>query len=968
MTPAQFERVERLFDAACRLPANDREHFVAEAAGDDTTVLAAVRALLAEDARSAADTLAARLAALRGQPELRHRLIAGLVAADAGLPLPAESLAEGPGTDLGPYRLVRQLGEGGFGVVFLAAQEKPVARQVALKIIKLGMDTKQVVARFEQERQALALMDHPHIARVLDAGATATGRPYFVMDLVNGAPLVAYCDREQLTIEQRLALFAQVCSAVQHAHGKGIIHRDLKPSNILVADGDGAPQVKVIDFGIAKATAQKLSAATVLTEHLQVIGTLLYMSPEQAAGSLDIDTRTDIYSLGVLLYELLVGTTPFDEHTVGRAMFGELQRLIREVDPPRPSTRLSSAGDVLAGIAERRRIEPRRLTTRLRGDLDWIVMRALEKDRTRRYETASDLAADLQRYLHGEAVVAAPPSASYRLRKFVRRNRALVSAGVATGTTLLVGVIAFAWQADVAAQERDRALLAQRAEAEQRGIAEASARAETTARKRAEAINEFVTNALRSADPRHGGRQGMLVVDAMQNATRMLDDDALREQPEVASRLLQTIAEILSDHGRGDQAQPLAERALAIERRLHPGNHIDIAASLRTLGYVLANAGRPEAALPLQTEALAMLRELFPGDHDDVSTALNNLATTFESIGRYAEAEPLLREALAMTERLNGKDHPDVAGTMTSLAAALEALGRVADAEAMLRDAQARLQRSTHADHPNRVANANNLGHLLWATGRAAEAEPLFAAALASNRRMYAGDHPDTATSLCNLAAAHEKQQQFATAEPLRREALQMSQNLYPDGHPQTADVLQSLGDGLERQGKLEPAVAFFEQAAALERRLGNVPGCLANQLDVGRLLLDLDRAAAAEPVLSECARELRQQYSGDRPELVSVLILLGRAQLGVDKPAEAAPTFATALAMHARLKPEPTPTMARLHWFVGMARLRAGTPAAALPEFEQAVAIGSAKLPPDDKRLAEYREALADCRRALAK
>ncbi len=327
------------------------------------------------------------------------------------------------GEQIGRYKLLQQIGEGGFGLVFLAEQLEPVRRQVALKIIKLGMDTHQVVARFEQERQALALMDHPHIARVLDAGSTDRGRPYFVMDLVKGEPITEYCDKHTLSIPNRLRLFEQVCLAVQHAHQKGLIHRDIKPSNVLVSTENGRPVPKIIDFGIAKATAGRLTEHTVFTEQFQMVGTPEYMSPEQAEGSLDIDTRADIYALGVLLYELTTGTTPFSGE-LRASTYAEIQRVIREVEPPSPSRRILQSTEDLEKIAARRGTDARKLAGIVRGDLDWIVHKAIEKDRGRRYDTANGLALDIQRYLNGEPVVAAPPSAAYRLRKFVKRHAA----------------------------------------------------------------------------------------------------------------------------------------------------------------------------------------------------------------------------------------------------------------------------------------------------------------------------------------------------------------------------------------------------------------------------------------------------------------------------------------------------------------------------------------------------------------
>jgi len=422
MTEPADARLRSVFEGALELTDAARRNYLDRACGGDEELRRRVLAMLA-----AAEDEAGFLA----QPT--H----GDGAAEART---GQETTEGVGATIGPYRLLQRIGEGGFGDVFLAEQSVPVERRVALKIIKVGMDTRQVVARFEQERQALARMDHPNIARVIDAGSTAAGRPYFVMDLVDGVPITQYCDEQRLGIRDRLELFAQVCTAVQHAHGKGIIHRDIKPSNVLVATQDGKALAKVIDFGIAKATDQKLTDKTLITEHRQVIGTLQYMSPEQAEGSADIDTRTDVYSLGALLYELLTGSTPFDAKTVEGAMFAEIWRVIREVDPPRPSKRLHESRETLIDVATRRGVEPRRLEIIVRGELDWIAMKALEKDRTRRYDTASSLALDIRRYLAGEAVVAVPPSAIYRLRTFVRRNKLPVAAIVAVGIALMAGL------------------------------------------------------------------------------------------------------------------------------------------------------------------------------------------------------------------------------------------------------------------------------------------------------------------------------------------------------------------------------------------------------------------------------------------------------------------------------------------------------------------------------------------------
>jgi WD40 repeat protein/serine/threonine protein kinase len=417
--------------------------FVAEACGADAALRRQVEAMLR--AHAAPDSFLEKPAALGPTiDELPH-------------PRSRPNTGEGPGTRVGPYKLLQQLGEGGMGVVYLAEQQEPVRRLVAIKIIKHGSDSGPTVARFESERQALALMDHPNIARVLDAGSTADGRPYLVMELIKGIPLTRFCDQEHLTPRERLELFLPVCQAIQHAHQKGIIHRDLKPSNVLIALYDGRPVPKVIDFGVAKATGQKLTERTLFTEVGSVVGTLEYMAPEQAElNNLDIDTRADIYALGVLLYELLTGSPPFSAQELRHNGLLEMLRLIREVEPPRPSTRLSGSQQ-LPAIAASRKSEPARLTSQIQGDLDWIVMKCLEKDRGRRYETANAVAQDIQRYLTDEPVQAGPPGAGYRLRKFIKRNRATVTAAVVVLVTLLAGIAGAAWGWIEALGQRDEA-------------------------------------------------------------------------------------------------------------------------------------------------------------------------------------------------------------------------------------------------------------------------------------------------------------------------------------------------------------------------------------------------------------------------------------------------------------------------------------------------------------------------------
>jgi eukaryotic-like serine/threonine-protein kinase len=469
------EREEALFEHALGLASDEaRAAYLRAACGQDSALRERIEALLR------AHFQAGKF--LQAPPECRREepFLPGLDAAQAagqeGAPLPSET----PGQKIGHYKLLERIGEGGFGEVWMAEQEEPVRRRVALKILKLGMDTRQVVARFEAERQALALMDHPNIAHVYDGGATESGRPYFVMELVRGMPITKYCDAATLSTAQRLELFRQVCQAVQHAHQKGVIHRDLKPSNILVSEQDGRPLPKVIDFGVAKAVEGRLTDKTLFTSFRQMIGTPTYMSPEQAAlGGFDIDTRSDIYSLGVLLYELLTGSTPFDTQELLRQGYEEVLRAIRDVDPPKPSTRLNTLEqNALVTAAQRRQTNPPKLVHLLRGDLDWIVMRCLEKDRARRYDTANGLALDIERYLHNEPVLARPPSALYRWQKFARRNKEAVAAAAVVALALTLGAAISGWQWRKAVRARE-------GEAQQREQADARAKAAAAAKEEA---------------------------------------------------------------------------------------------------------------------------------------------------------------------------------------------------------------------------------------------------------------------------------------------------------------------------------------------------------------------------------------------------------------------------------------------------------------------------------------------------
>jgi len=933
MTDPTHERVRDLFGRALELDRAARASFLQSECGNDAALQARVEVLL-----SAADD---------------DRFLTAPTTPGHAL---ASKSEEGPGTLIGPYRLVRQIGEGGFGVVFLAEQLHPVTRRVALKIIKLGMDTKQVVARFEVERQALAMMDHPHIARVIDAGATETGRPYFVMEYVPGRAITQYCDEENLAIQPRLELFEQVCQAVQHAHSKGIIHRDLKPSNILVATVDGNPQVKIIDFGIAKATSQKLTEMTLATEHLQVIGTLQYMSPEQASGSLDIDTRTDVYALGVILYELLTGSTPFDLHTMQDAFFSEIQRMIREVDPPKPSTRLNESSETIASVAARRRIEPKRLGLLVRGELDWIVMKALEKDRLRRYESAHGLGEDLRRYLGGDAVVAAPPSALYRLRKFSRRNRGTVLAASAVAAALLIGLVAFAWQANVARHERDAAVLARTAEAEQRriadeqraeakrqqGLAEANAAAESLARKRAEATSEFVTDALHSADPNYGGEQGITVATAMEQAAKLLDEGAFRDEPDIEASMRRVIADVLSRNGRMADALPLAEKSLAILKGL-PGDHEqEIATATNLVATIQQDLGRANLAEPMFERALEMQQRLHPGDHDDVAKSLNNLAMARVHLLRHAEAEPLLVRSLEMRERMNPSgDDADLAMSLNNLATITDQLGRRSESIPIYERSLAMYDRLYDA-HPQLAMSLYNLGQVYISTGRLADSEKNLERALEMYVQLFESDHPDVARALSGVANIRRVMGRLAESESMGVASLDMRKRLFPGDHREVALAIEDLTRTQKEAGKSAEALVNAEELLAMRRRLapsGNPDTAKALDL-VASIHESRDELAAAAPLLAEAVEIYVGFYGPDHVDVGRAKNRLAYVLVGLGEVDEAIATSNEAVAILRRAVQGDSPLLAAGMATLGLIYDTAKRPAESEAQLAEALAM----------------------------
>ena len=696
----------------------------------------------------------------------------------------------------GPYRLLRLIGEGGMGEVWLADQTAPVRRQVAVKLVKAGMDTAQVVARFEAERQALALMDHPAIATVYDGGSTPEGRPYFAMEFVKGEPITTYCDRHKLTMRGRLELFAQACDGVQHAHQKGVIHRDLKPSNVLVAVQDDRPVPKIIDFGVAKATALQLTDRTLQTEFGAMVGTIEYMSPEQAEmGGLDIDTRTDVYALGVILYELLTGALPFESKELREAGLLEMRRTIREKEPPRPSTRITRLGDHSTAAATNRHTEPRRLASLLRGDLDWVTMRALEKDRTRRYQTVNALASEVRRYLNHEPVVAGPPSAVYRAKKFVRRHRF----GVGAAATLVVLLAAFgvtmAVQAKRIALERDRA----NREAE-------------TARQ----VSSFLVGLFEVAKPSEAAANSVTAREILDKGAARIQSD-LREQPAVQATLMSTMGEAYHSLGSYKKARALKDQALALERRVYGAQSLEAAGGLTSLAETLSRQAEHTEAEQAAREAVDIARS-GPGSEVALARALRELAWALYLQGSLDEAETAAREAHALYARLPDPPEKELADCLSTIGGILFDKADLAGAASAYEETVAHRRRAFGPSHSRTVSASANLAAVWIAQGELAKAEAAYRDIVALDRQQLGPDHPSLGKSLSNLGAILYLQKKYYEAENYYRQALAIDRRAMGERHPDVATNLTNIGQALTMQKKYAEAEAVLAEAIAIKR------------------------------------------------------------------------------------------------------------------------------------------------------
>ena len=760
---------------------------------------------------------------------------------------------EHAGTRIGRYKLLEQIGEGGFGVVWMAEQEEPVRRRVALKIIKLGMDTKEVLARFDAERQALAMMDHPNIARVFDGGATDTGRPYFVMELVKGIPITSYCDANKLATPERLELFMQVCHAVQHAHQKGGIHRDLKPSNILVTLQDDRPVPKVIDFGVAKATQARLTEKTVFTRFRQCIGTPAYMSPEQAGlGSFDVDTRSDVYSLGVLLYELLTGRTPFDTDKLLAAGYDAVMRTIREEEPPKPSTRLSTLAEKeLCAVAVLRSTEPTKLNRLVRGDLDWIVMRALEKDRTRRYETASALAQDLDHFLVQEPVSAAAPAVGYRLRKFACRNRLVLSTVALFVLLVLAGAGVSTWQAVRATRFAREA-----ATQERLAIAEA-ARATRLAKEaglqKSLAISEAARAtqlAAESETARHRADQEAAIAAAVNEflkqdlLARAVPRAEAEEKPEPELKVRTLLDRASQKIGGRFTNQPLVEAGL----------RATIASAYHDLGLYATQKFHARCAAELYARELG----------ETNLQALRMMSAWGDAerhLGRGDEAVRRLQHVREIEERVFGFADTNTLRTLNLLGVAYAAADQNDQGQALLQEALRRAEQSPAGESPVLSELLITLAILQADDGQFAAAEQTSRRHLALTREQVGPAHLETLGSVFHLGTVLTLEKKFAEAETLFREAMALSDKLGRTNENDGA-LLCNLGLVLAGQNKRSEAEAALRAGLALRRaRLGpESPGVVEGLAKLASVLGEWERFAEAEPLLHEAINILKRQ------------------------------------------------------------------------------------------------------------
>lgn len=784
------------------------------------------------------------------------------------------------GKAIGPYRLVQKLGEGGMGQVWLAEQTAPLQRLVAVKLIRAGVADGILLERFESERQVLARMNHPFIAKVFDAGTTLEGTPYFVMEYVPGIPITLYCDQKKLSIHKRIGLFTRVCDGVQHAHQKVIIHRDLKPANILITEIDGQPTPRIIDFGIAKAVRERDSMATMITRAGNFIGTPAYMSPEQSDPDIqDVDTRSDVYSLAVILYELLTGTLPFDPSQWRSGAMNERFQRLREQDPPRPSVQFRNNTAMQrhkAQIAARlRSTEPQELVNALQGDLDWITMKALERDRARRYGTPSELAADLERYLHNEPIEARPANAAYRIRKYADRHRA----GVAVAASLVVLLIAFVV------------------------VQTLQLRRITRERDRANRIGDFMARMFKVSDPSEARGNSVTARELLDKASGDIETE-LTTDPELQAGLMYTMGNVYMSLGLDSRGQSLLEKALATQRRTLGAENAETLETAASLATELRYEGKYPESEKLERETVAIQRRVLgPQNAKTLRTSADLAATLFQE-GKYSEAEKLQRETLQMQRRLLGPENADTLLSMRDLGTTLRKGGNYPGAEEILREVVDVQRRTIGSDHPDTLRSMNSLANVLLQEAKFSEADQLYREAYETRKRIEGLEHPDTLMAMTNLSNALSEEGHYAEAEKLQREALDVDMRTLGLQNPQTLNAMQNLSYTLGNENHLVEAEQLQRQVISVGGRvLGPEHSEVLNMMNGLAVNLQRDgRYAEAEKLERETLEAERRTLGPEKPQTLDSMNNLGAILQSEGRYAEAEKLQREALAVADRV------------------------------------------------------------------
>jgi tetratricopeptide (TPR) repeat protein len=867
VSDASRERIKNLLHEAMQLTPEQRARFLDEACPDDDPCRAEIDSLLLADAEARSSFLQSAPADESGDWEIGA----------AGALLAGDLFEE-------RFQLIEKLGEGGMGQVWLARQIAPVRRQVALKLIKAGMYDESVVLRFRSERQSLAMMDHPAIAKVFEAGATAQGQPYFVMEYVPGVSITKYCDEQRLAIPARLELFIQACEGVQHAHQKAIVHRDLKPANILVLSVDGKPVPRIIDFGLAKATTPRTMGEQEFTRLGQFLGTPGYMSPEQTdPEGQDIDTRTDVYSLGVVLYVLLSGYQPFDVTFGKRPPLDVLLRRLREDEAPPPSAKLAVDRDSSAAVAAARGTEPKHLARLLRGDLDWITMKALERDRARRYGTPSELAADLKRHLNYEPVLARPAAAAYRVRKYVRRHR--ITVGIAAGLIVLLTAFSLLQGLELrrTTQERDRANLERdRANRE---------------RDRATRITDFMTNMFKVSDPSEARGNSVSAREILDKASAEMGTGLARDA-EVQSQMLNVMASTYLNLGLYSRAHELTTRALDARATLHGPKDPSTLESMTQLGWILDREGHDTEAETLERQALADERRLLGPEAPLTLETMDHLSVIEEDQGRYGDAETLARQVMQTAARTLGAENNLTLGATNHFALALMQQARYVEAEAQYIKLIEVDRRVLGPDHPQTLAAMISLAVTVDAQHRVAEAEQLYREVLTVQQRVLGPEHQYTVLTMENLAASLTDAGHLAEGEKLNRQALAIRLRTLGAEHPDTLTTEMNLADVLMKEDRVEEAEKLQRDTLAVQQRVQGPqnPNTLVSQSNLASTLIRERRYEEAEKLASDSWNIQRRTLGPEHPDTVESMRTLGMAMAYRHHYADADRLFRTVL------------------------------------------------------------------------